>query len=93
MPRNICAPRGGGGRESKRTIRVHNELSQQLLSFESKYYDEWRKEAAGAKKKLYTPLILQHKKKILVNFETKIIRHIKERGTSSTWARRFRPAW
>ncbi len=69
---------GGGGRESKRTIRVHNELSQQLLSFESKYYDEWRKEAAGAKKKLYTPLILQHKKKILVNFETKIIRHIKE---------------
>lgn len=69
---------GSGGREAKRTVRVFNDLAEQLIKFEMLFYADWVKDAGLAKKQLWTPLLAQNKEELVVNFETKIIRHMKE---------------
>eukprot|EP00466_Bigelowiella_natans_P018588 jgi/Bigna1/50235/estExt_Genewise1.C_710023 len=69
---------GGGGREAKRTVRVFNDLAEQLIKFEITHYGNWKKAASDAKKKLWTPIVASQKNKLLVNFEPSITRHMKE---------------
>eukprot|EP00471_Norrisiella_sphaerica_P006901 CAMPEP_0184484204 /NCGR_PEP_ID=MMETSP0113_2-20130426/5915_1 /TAXON_ID=91329 /ORGANISM="Norrisiella sphaerica, Strain BC52" /LENGTH=4710 /DNA_ID=CAMNT_0026865073 /DNA_START=240 /DNA_END=14372 /DNA_ORIENTATION=+ len=69
---------GGGGRDAKRTVRVFNDLAEQLIKFEILFYEDWKKAASEAKKKLWTPLIASHKDKLGVNFDAGVIRHMKE---------------
>uniref|UniRef100_A0A7S3YRZ4 AAA+ ATPase domain-containing protein n=1 Tax=Lotharella globosa TaxID=91324 RepID=A0A7S3YRZ4_9EUKA len=72
---------GSGSREAKRNVRVFNKLASELIRYEVEKHANWKESAKNVKKELWKNLIIPvapNKDKILVNFEPKIINHLKE---------------